>query len=265
MRHVLSVLIIAFSISALLGGFFSGRAAVPHLHAISTPVPASPFAESPREAAPLDEVAHDQFAGDAAVALPPAGEDFRSEARLALVVVDAGRSLALEAPFVSLNAPVTFVIDPQGSAAQTIAQLALQRGDTVYVQVHELPDAVQLHALLRRFPGTMGIAIRLTQPPQKSRLSALRAAGLRLFDEYGELDVAPAAPRSAGVRYIARGITVDDHAQRTYVSYMLRQAVHLARRRLAVVIARPFPGTLQAFQDLLARAPRDGVRIVGLP
>jgi polysaccharide deacetylase 2 family uncharacterized protein YibQ len=265
-RHFLSLVIIAFSVSALLGGFFSGRAAVPHLAAAPTPLPQGMLSsEFMRQAAPLDEVAHDQFARDAAVALAPAGEDFRNDARLALVLVDAGRSLALESPFVSLNVPVTFVIDPQGSEAHAIAQLAQQRGDAVYVQVRELPGAAQLGALRRLFPGMSGVAMRLTQTPRAAGMAPLRIADLRFFDEYGELDGASTAFASAGVRYTARGITVDDHAQRTYVAYMLRQAVHLARTRVAVVIARPFPGTFQAFQALLARAPRDGVRIVGLP
>ena len=268
MRYFVSFLVIAFSISALLGGFMSGRAAVPHFPTASVATPAPQSTLSPqllREPALMDEVAHDEFARDAAVVLPPSGADVRDDASLALVIVDAGHSGALETPFLSLNVPVTLVINPAGTDATAIYQLARERGDAVYVQLNEPVSAPLLHELQRRFPEMTGVAMRLAQDAQAGDVAALRAARLAFFDEYGEDDALPARFRAAGVRYAARGITVDDHAQRSYVAYMLRQAVHLARRRTAVVMARPFPGTLQAFQYLLARASREGVRIEALP
>lgn len=266
MRYVFSFLVIAFSISALLGGFFGGRAAVPHFPA-ATPLPQGTLSpQLPRAGAPLDELAHDQFAGDAAVVLADSGAEVRGDARLALVIVDAGRSLALESPFLSLNVPVTIVIDPSGSAASSIAQLAVQQKDAVYVQLpDETVSADELRALRGRFPGMSGVAMRLTRPPDPGELSAIRTARLAFFDEYGEEDGAAARFASAGVRYAARSVTIDDHAQRSYVAYMLRQAAHLARGRAGIVMGRPFPGTFQAFQDLIAQASRDGIRIIGLP
>lgn len=218
-----------------------------------------------REAAAADETAHDQFASDSAVLLAASGEDIQDDAHIALVVVDAGRSRALESPFLALNVPVTLVIDPSGSAAQAMSALAHGRGDEVYVQIRGALTAHALGALRGRFPGMTGVAMRLTGGVNRDELAALRAADLAFFDEYGVDDAAAARFAAAGVRYAARGVTVDDHAQRSYVTYMLAQAVHLARGRTAVVMARPFPGTLQAFEDLLARASRDGVHVVALP
>lgn len=259
------MLIIAFSISALLGGFMSGRAAVPRFSAAPTSAPHSTLTvQTLREAVSTDEVAHDEFADDPAVLLAPSDEDVRDDAHIALVVVDGGRSAALESPFLALNVPVALVINPSGSAAQAMFRLARERGKVVYVQADEPVTAAALHALLRAFPGMSGIAMRLTDGERPGDLAAMRAAHLGFFDEYGERDEA-AEFTAAGVRYAARGMTIDDHAQQSYVGYMLRQAVHLARRRTAVVMARPFPGTLQAFEDFLARAPRDGVSVVGLP
>lgn len=265
MRHVLTLAIIAFSISALLGGFMSGRAAV-RFPAAPLPSPQSTLsAQMLREAQAADEVAHDQFASDSAVTLAPSDADIGDDAQIALAIVDAGRSRALESPFLALNVPVTLVIDPSGSAASAMFALAQRRGEPVYLQTHGALTAHTLGVLRGRFPGMAGIAARLNHPMLPGALAALRAANLAFFDERGVRHDAEAKFAAAGVRYAARGVTVDDHAQRSYVTYMLAQAVHLARGRTAVVMARPFPGTLQAFEDLLARASRDGVRVVALP
>lgn len=267
MRHFLSIIIIAFATSALLGGFLSGRAAVPRFSVSTAPTPSALGTLGPqllRETAQTDEVARDEFANDAAVELAPSGDDFTEDARIALVIVDAGRSTALESPFLMLNVPVTLVVNPSGAAAPAIYELAVQRGDAVYVQVQEPITVHALRMLRSAFPAMSGVATRLTQGARAGDLAALHAENLAFFDEYGADAGAQVRFASAGVRYAARGITVDDHAQRSYVAYMLRQAVRVARSRTAVVMARPFPGTLQAFEDLLARASRDGVHVVGL-
>ncbi|HET9097085.1 MAG TPA: divergent polysaccharide deacetylase family protein [Candidatus Baltobacteraceae bacterium] len=265
MRHLLALAVIAFSVSALLGGFMSGRAAV-RFPAAPLPSPQSTLsAQMLREAQAADEVAHDQFARDSAVTLASTDAQIGDEAEIALVIVDAGRSPALESPFLALNVPVTLVIDPSGGAASAMFALAQRRGDAVYLQTDGALRAHALDALRKRFPGLAGIAARLNGGLPPGALAALRAANLAFFDERSVRPDAAAKFAAAGVRYAARGVTIDDHAQRSYVTYMLAQAVHLARGRTAVVMARPFPGTLQAFEDLLARASRDGVRVVALP
>lgn len=265
MKHFLPFVVIAFSVSALLGGFMSGRAAVPHLTSRPPALRQSVLsAHVLRKAASADEIAHDAFAADSAVVLSAADGGIEDDASIALVIVDAGRSRALESPFLELNVPVTFVIDPSGSAAAAVFALARRRGDQVYVQAHGTLTPGSLAALRARFPGMTGVAMRLTGAANPRELAALRAVNLAFFDEDGIDGFAAARFAASGVRYAGRGITVDDHAQRTYVAYMLAQAVHLARGRTAVVMARPFPGTLQAIQDLLAHASRDGVRVVAL-
>jgi polysaccharide deacetylase 2 family uncharacterized protein YibQ len=266
-RHAFWLLVIAFSITALCGGYLSGRAAVPRFPsaaASATPIPVGAI-----EAGPLtqtDELARDEFARDSAVILDTAGADPAKDATLAIVIVDAGHSVALESPFLNLGIPVTLVLDPAAPAARALGAAAHDRGDSVFIQARAPLTAAQVDAIHSRYPRASGVAVQIEGPGDLSHdsLMALHADGLHVFDEYGETNV-PAHTRAAGVRFTARSITVDDHLQRAYVRYMLRQAVHLARGRTAFVMARPFPGTLQAFEDLLARASRDGVRFVGLP
>lgn len=269
MRHAFWLLVIAFSISALWGGYLSGRAAVPHFPAgPATAAPqAAPAPDLGRAVAQTDELAEDRFARDAAVSTDAPGGDPGEDSQLALVVVDAGHSVALESPFLFANVPLTLVIDPAGTAAGELLRLAAQSGDAVYLQASEPVTAARVRSLHAAFPRARGIAVRMTGAAgvTASARRALRDAGLGIFDEYGENRELEKIIAAAGVRYAARSITVDDHVQRSYVTYMLRQAVNLGRGRTAVVMARPFPGTLHAFEDLLAQAPRDGVRFVGLP
>lgn len=268
MRHAFWLVVIAFSLTALSGGFLSGRAAVPHFpSATSAPSPSGTVAIDPMGGvAQTDELAADEFAEDEAVALDGPGGTARDDATLAIVLIDAGHSQALESPFLSLNVPVTVVIDPDSPAAPAVAKAAIARGDSVYAQAHDPLSDAAVKRLHSRFPHIAGVAVRMRDSGlERDTARALRGAHLALLDEYGENDAARKMAAVNGVRYAARSITIDDHAEGTYVAYMLRQAVHLARGRTAVVMARPFPGTFRAFQDLFTRASRDGVKFARLP
>lgn len=225
-----------------------------------------PPPEIPAGLPQTNELAHDAFAQDEAVALDPSASDVRDDARLTIVIVDAGHSAALETPFLELGVPVTLIVDPQAPQANEIARLALQSGAQTYVQADAPLQRVTIDALHRAFPHAAGVAVRFDGDDGVSEQAAasLRRVNWGVFDEYGANALLERRFNAAGVRYAGRSITVDDHVQRTYVAFMLQQAVHLARGRTAIVMARPFPGTLQAFEDLLARAPRDGVRFFGL-
>jgi polysaccharide deacetylase 2 family uncharacterized protein YibQ len=265
-KHAFWVAVIAFALSALWGGYVSGRAAVPHFPA-SVPSPA-PSQMMPFEqiAAQTDELADDDFAQDDAVAADAANGDMRDDARLTIAIVDAGHSAALESPFLGLGVPVVLVIDPQGPAARDMVHLGNETGIQIYVQGHAPLTRAQVETLHSAFPTAVGIAARFTgrQVIDASALSALQRVNWAVLDEYGGNAALARSATSAGLRFAARALTVDDHVEPSYVSYMLQQAVHLARGRRAVVMARPFPGTLHAFEDLLTHASRDGVRFVGL-
>lgn len=261
MRYAFWLLVIGFSVSALAGGFLSGRAAVPQFPARARVAPLRGIVPQ------TDELAQDAFAQDPAVTVASAGGSLQQSARLALTVVDAGHSPVLETPFLRLGIPVTLVVDPSGPAAGAIARAASEAGDAVYLQMHAPLHGALVREIHAAFPQVQGVALRIVDRHAMApgALAALRRARLGVLDEAGVDDRAESRTREAGVAYAVRGITVDDHAQHSYVSYMLAQAAHLARGRTVVVMARPFPGTLQAVEDLLARAPRDGIHFVALP
>lgn len=269
MKRAFWLLIIAFAVTALSGGFLSGRAAVPRF---PVAVPSASIAPAPPVSIigsipETDELANDDFTNDAAVTVDGPAGDVRSDARLALAIVDAGHSAALESPFLALGVPVTLVVDPDGPAAAQILHAARQSGQQAYVQARAPLSKTEIESLHASFAGADGVAARLqgVHTAGKDICGALRAVNWGVFDEYGAQTELARRFSACGVRYVARSITVDDHVQRTYVAYMLEQAVHLARGRTTVVMARPFPGTLRALQDVLARAPRDGIRFVRVP
>jgi polysaccharide deacetylase 2 family uncharacterized protein YibQ len=252
MKRAFWLAISAFAVTAISGGFLSGRAAVPRF---PIAVPSASIAPAPPisitgSIPQTDELANDDFTNDAAVTVDGSAGDVRSDARLALAIVDAGHSAALESPFLGLGVPVALVVDPSGPAADQMVRAAHQSGQQVYMQAR-LP--------LRK------AEIESLHAAGKGVCAALRALNWSLFDEYGARSELAHRFSVCGVRYVARSITVDDHVQRTYVAYRLDQAVHLARGRTTVVMARPFPGTLRALQDVLARAPRDGIRFTRMP
>ena len=267
-RHAFWLLVIAFAVSALSGGYLSGRAAVPHFPSAAPSSSPQPLAavQLSGPAAQTDERAADDFVQDAAVAVESAGGDVSDDAKLAVAIVDAGHSPALESPFLSLGIPVTLVIDPNAPAAQRMLRLAVQSGQHAYVQARAPLTAAQITSLHTAFPQASGVAVRLDNgAADKDVYAALRALDWGVLDEYGEDSAAARTFTAARVRFTARSITIDDHLQPAYVAYMLKQAVHMARGRTAAVLARPFPGTLRAFGDLVSRASRDGVRFEQLP
>lgn len=266
MRSILWLVVIAFSVCALAGGYFSGNAAVPRI-TLHFPSPDPLASTNPIDVRPIrgldvpqtDEVALDDFADDPAVVSGAVTGDIQHEAHLALVLVGCGHSFALEAPFLSLEIPVTLVIDPDGPAANAIAQAAAAAGKATVVQIALPFDPSQLPSVHANFPHARAVAARFEDVPPRALLRALRAQRLAAFDEFGEDKRARAAMRAAGIQYVSRTITVDDHLQPAYVQYMLDQAVDLGRAAPAVVLARPLPGTLRALQALIAQSSRDGV------
>jgi polysaccharide deacetylase 2 family uncharacterized protein YibQ len=265
-RSILWLVIIAFSLCALAGGFFSGSAAVPRI-SLHFPSPDPIVSTAPLDIRPIrglevpqtDEMALDDFVGDPAVVSGATTGDIQHEAHLALVFVGCGHSLALETPFLALDIPLAVVIEPDGPAAHAIADAAAAAGKTAFVQMTPPLTATQIDAAHADFPHALGVAARFEHAPAPDVLRAMRRQRFAVLDEFGDVSHVRKVVQSAGIVYVSRTITIDDHLQPSYVQYMLEEAVHLGRGSAAVVMARPLPGTLHALQALITSAPRDGV------
>ena len=262
-----SVLVIVFSLSALIGGYFSGAASVPPM--ISGAPPVETFSLRGAQVPQTDETADDAFSDDPVDTVPDADARRDTRARLAVVVVAMGHSAALERPFLALPMPLTCVLDVHAPAAREIAQLAASAGKTVYAQLDADGSPDDVAAIAAEFPQVRGIAVRFApQTPAASSANAiLRAAAgahLGVFDEYAEQPAVRRDARRLGVAYAGRSITVDNHFSPAYVDFMVEQAVRIARARGVVVMARPIPATLAAFESLAGRAPHADIATEGL-
>lgn len=264
--RVVSFVIIVFALCALVGGYFSGSAAVPRI-SLQFPSPNPVSSTAPIDVRPIrgldvpqtDETAIDDFASDPAVVSGAAGGDIQQDAHLAVVLVTCGHSLALESPFLSLDIPLTLVIDPDAPAAHAIAEAAAAAGKRVFVQVHTPVTREATIALRAGFAHVAGVAARLQDVPPRDVLRSLREQQLAVFDEFGDVSTVRKAMHAAGIAYVPRTITVDDHLQPAYVQFMIEQAVDLGRGARAVIMARPLPGTLRALQTVIAQARASGV------
>lgn len=268
-----SLLVIAFSISALIGGYVSGSASLAHLVSANAAPHAAASAEPPvvrnlrgEQIAQTDETADDAFSDDVVDTVPEAEARIDAVAHLALVVVSMGHSVAIEAPFTQLPIALTCVIDPHAPSAHDVAEMAASAGKTVYVQLD--PDAAprDVQAVTSAFPSARGIAVRFAPGSRSEQiLNAAAGSHLAVFDEYGTQPQAARIARHLNVAYTGRSITVDNHLASAYVDFMLEQAVRIARSQRIAVMARPVPSTLAAFQNLAYRAASTAVVAEGLP
>jgi len=262
-----SLLVIVFSLSALLGGYFSGRASVP---AMISSAPVETFQLQGSPVAQTDETADDAFSDDAVDTIPNAGVRYDAQARLAVVVVSMGHSVALERPFLALPMPLTCVIDAHAPAAREIADLAVASGKAVYVQLDADAAPADVAAAAAAFPQARGIALRFapqTRAGESMRAFVKAAADSRLavFDEFAAQAAGRRYGHAFGIAYAGRSMTIDNHFSPGYVDFMVEQAVRIARARGVVIMARPIPATLAAFQSLADRAPHADIATEGLP
>lgn len=262
-----SLLVIVFSLSALLGGYFSGKASVPPM---LTGAPVETFQVRGSPVAQTDETADDAFSDDDVDTIPNSDARFDAQARLSVVVVSMGHSVALERPFLALPMPLTCVVDAHAPAAREIAGLAAASGKTVYVQIDADAAPADVAATAAAFPQARGIALRFA--PRTRAGAAMRAfvkaaadSRLAVFDEFAAQTAARRYARAFGVAYAGRSMTVDNHFSPAYVDFMVEQAVRIARARGVVIMARPIPATLAAFQSLADRAPHADIATEGLP
>jgi len=255
------LLVICFALGAIAGGVVSGAK-------MATP-PASPLSIVDIPAANAlhegDETAEDAFSDDDVDTVPQIDSRIDGEAHIALVLVSAGHSLALESPFLQLPFPLTVVIDPHAVEAHDVAALAESQDKPVYVQLSD-DDATgeTLGAIRKAFPGIRGIAGRFVRGSAlRANAAVLAKAAARahfgVFDEVADDAQMRRTFARAGVSYAGRSFTVDNHLAPAYVGFMLDQAVRIARARRVVVMARPLPATLAAARRLAANALHDGI------
>ncbi|GAC1355236.1 MAG: hypothetical protein NVSMB31_15650 [Vulcanimicrobiaceae bacterium] len=285
MRVAISLMVIAFSTLALAAGYFSGRSSVSaprttnaHFSApveVRMPIPAA-ISRSLHGAHSFSTEDLQPGIDEHAVLSHQASSGRLGEsATVALVIMNAGRSLKLESGFIDLPVPVTILIDPQADEAKAVAQAANAEGKIVYAELAIAPgeDAKRLKAELAAvraaLPAIAGIAVHFEGADQSKDVGnlagLLRRSGLHVLDMTGIEPTALRVLKKDGIAVRSRDVTIDNRDEPAYVSFMLEQAVQVARGRgAAVIVAHPYPGSLTAIGTLLSRSGRDGVNFTAL-
>lgn len=215
----------------------------------------------------------------------PAGRVIGDDrAVLAIIIDDVGLDGEAAARVLSLPVPVTVSILPYAEDAPRIARAAAAAGHEVFAHIpmepegfedpgpnalygHLTPDMLRARALwaLSRTPGAAGfnnhMGSRLTRSPaaMQAVFQGLAAHNLIYVDSLTHpASVAAEAARAAGLSALRRDVFLDHARDRAAIAGQLEAALDAARRRgYAVMIAHPYPETLQALEAFLADPPAD--------
>jgi hypothetical protein len=273
------ILVLGGSLLAVVAGFAGGRsfgnAAIVQLHPAPVRVPAPPvarpFERDLRGLHSLDEAAHSRDPydeADAAVAERPAGwasepfDGWRSRARVALVVVDAGRAGTPASAFVASPIPFTLVVPARGAGLAGFTRLASEARKVVLVDASGAGTA-QIRA--RIAGGAIGTLSDATAGKAGGVVSATGPHGLVLDALLAGGGASYRAARLAGLVAIPRDVIVDGRDAGPLVATLFDVALARAERTgVAVVLLHARPDSLAAAERFAVRAQRDGVDVVPL-
>lgn len=228
------------------------------------PIQRSLFGARGREA-PLD--AYEPFIDDAVVDRPdgwaPDGTPSEGDmVRVAIVVEGIGVDDTLDKRFMQIPYPLTFAVPATGDAPS----------ETLRTDPHELVvdtegarSVDQVLARLHQIRGGGVITPLAGNPPAPGPLvHRLAASGAFLVDGMAGGSATYFEAAHGRIPSASRDIVIDAYDEEGYAAYMLRQAVHLARRTgVAIVVAHATPDTYEALRSTLVRLTSDNdVQIV---
>src|SRR5579863_2559494 len=204
---------------------------------------------------------YDPFVDDAVVERPDGWAPDRTPSegdsvRLAIIVDGVGVDDTLDKRFMQIPYPLTFAVFATGAAPS----------ETLRTDPHELlvdtEGARSVDDVVKRLRQIRGGGVITPLAGNPSRpgplVHRLATSGAFLIDGMAGgsptfFDVAHGRIPSA-----SRDIVIDAYDEVGYAAYMLRQAVHLARRTgVAIVVAHATPDTYEALRSNLVRLTSD--------
>ena len=183
-------------------------------------------------------------------------------AKIAVIVIDAGRAGPGLDPFVGSPLPFTMAVAPGDDDAQSTAETIVAAGKTVVVDASQAPPArvaTLLHA------GARGVIASLDQRRATDLLRGIDRNAFVVDASLAEDDDVVRAARALHRRVYVRDVIADARDDATYVDFMLRDALAIAQRTgSAIVAVHARTLTLNALSRFADRASRDGADIVAL-
>lgn len=193
---------------------------------------------------------------------PAAFDQADGRAKIAVIVIDAGRAGPGLAPFVSSPLPYTLAVAPADDDAQSTAESIVAAGKTVVVDASTSTPA-HVSALLHA--GARGVIVSLDQQRATNLLEGIDRNAFVVDAALAEDDDVADAARALHRHVYVRDVIADARDDAAYVDFMLRDALAIAQRTgTAIVAIHARTQSFDALSRFADRANRDGADIVAL-
>jgi polysaccharide deacetylase 2 family uncharacterized protein YibQ len=182
----------------------------------------------------------------------------RDRARIAVIVIDAGRAGGALAPFVSSPLPMSFAVAPSDDDARATCATVRNAGKSVVIDASSARPEQVAH-LVRE--GATAVIGSLDEDRARALMHAVGRRTLVVDAALGEDDDLAEVARASAHPTLERDVIVDARD----VDFMLRDALALAERNGAVIVA--IHARTESFDALVRfadRARRDGADVVPL-
>jgi hypothetical protein len=193
---------------------------------------------------------------------PASFDQLDGHAKIAVIVIDAGRAGPGLRPFVKSPLPYTLAVAPSDDDAQSTAESIVAAGKTVVVDGSSSTPA-HVGALLRA--GASGVLISLDQRRATSLLRGIDRSAFVVDASLAEDDDVAGAAHALHRQLYVRDVIADARDDAAYVDFMLRDALAIAQRTgTAIVAIHARTQSFDALSRFADRARRDGADIVAL-
>lgn len=224
-------------------------------------------------------------------AAPKVNQPAKVAGRLAIVIDDAGRDLDSQHVYENMGIPLTLAVMPNQVHTREAAASWAAHG--LPVIIHQPMESVsgvgmepkviltsmsttEMRAMLKssfsQIPEAIGMnnhqgsKATIDRPTMDVVMNELHHRNMFFFDSRtNSTTVADAAAASYGVRYARNDLFVDNEADVTYISNMIREGAKRAEKYgTYVIIGHCRPKTAEAFRQMVPKLKAEGIRFVYL-
>ena len=191
-----------------------------------------------------------------------ASYDADDRAKIAVIVIDAGRAGSGLDPFVKSSIPFTMAIAPGDDDAQSTAESLEAAGKIVLVDGSGSSPA---HVARLLHDGARGVIASLDELRASELLHAIDRNALVVDASLAEDDSLASTARALHRHVVTRDVIADARDDGAYVDFMLRDALAIAQKTgSAIVAVHARMQTFNAVERFADRAQRDGADLVAL-
>jgi polysaccharide deacetylase 2 family uncharacterized protein YibQ len=183
-------------------------------------------------------------------------------AKIAVIVVDAGRAGSGLDPFLKSAIPFTLAVAPGDDDAQSTTASLEAAGKTVIVDGSSSSPAHVEHLL---HDGARGVIASLDERRASELLRAIDRHAFVVDASLAEDDSVGITARALHRHLYTRDVIADARDDAAYVDFMLRDALAIAQKTgTAIIAVHARTQTLNALERFADRAQRDGADLVAL-